>query len=69
MLTPLPSWNQPHVGAVAPPVASQVAPVLPPVWMMTCGSAQHPVSHRNITCRHAPLSDYFSQHLQTAHDP
>jgi len=53
MLAPVASLNQPQVGAVEPPVASQAAPVQPPVWMMTCVSAEHIVrdrQQRHISC-------------------
>ncbi len=48
MLAPVASLNQPQVGAAEPPVASQAAPVLPPVWMMTCVSAEHIVRYRKL---------------------
>ena len=46
ILAPVASLNQPQVGAVEPPVASQAAPVLPPVWMMTCAPAEHIIRQR-----------------------
>ncbi len=63
MLAPVASLNQPQVGAVEPPVASQAAPVLPPVWMMTCAPAHTPSGTQDVGFRMVQYAVKTTLHL------